>query len=233
MKTSFFWRMLNGASRAIPIVMGYIPIGFAYGVLAKKAGLSTFNTLGMSIFVYAGSSQLIGVGLFTAGTPALSIILTTFVVNLRHLLMASALAPYLKGWGKLPLSVFAYEITDESFAIHSLTFPKQPPDKVESIALNMTAQISWVMGTLLGVVAGGLISDVRPFALDYALPAMFIALLVLQTKELVQVAVALLSGLFAVLLLLAGLNQWYVIIATVIGASLGVLMEKWIKLTSS
>jgi 4-azaleucine resistance transporter AzlC len=213
--------------------MGYIPIGFAYGVLAKKAGLSDFNTLGMSIFVYAGSAQLIGVALFAARAPALSIILTTFIVNLRHLLMASALAPYLKGWSRLPLAVFAYEITDESFGVHSLRFLIAPPDKVESIALNMTAQISWVTGTLLGIIAGGLIDEVRPFALDYALPAMFVALLVMQIKERGQVVVALLSGLFAVLLILAGLERWYVIVATILGASLGVVMERWTKTKSS
>ena len=147
--------------------------------------------------------------------------------------MASALAPYLMAWGKLPLSVFAYEITDESFAIHSLRFPNGQTDKVEAIALNMTAQISWVTGTLLGILVGGLISDVGPFGLDYALPAMFIALLVLQIKEWVQVAAAIFSGLFATLLMQAGFDQWYVMIATVIGASLGVLMESWIKPKSS
>ena len=75
---------LRGASRALPITLGYVPIGFAYGVLAEKAGLSAFNTLTMSIFVYAGSAQLIAVGLFDTNAAPLSIILTTFIVNLRQ-----------------------------------------------------------------------------------------------------------------------------------------------------
>ena len=75
------WSWLRGVVLAAPIVMGYIPIGFAYGVLAQQAGLSTRNTVLMSLLVYAGSAQLIALGLFAAGLPALSIILTTFVVN--------------------------------------------------------------------------------------------------------------------------------------------------------
>lgn len=224
---------LRGVSRAMPITLGYVPIGFAYGVLAQKAGLSAFNTLAMSIFVYAGSSQLIAVGLFAAVTAPLSIILTTFVVNLRHMLMASALAPYLSRWGKFELSAFAYEITDESFALHSIEFPKRKPNATESLALNMTAQISWIFGSWLGMVAGGLITDVKLFALDYALPAMFIALLMMQLKDRIQLMVAIATGILAVALLLAGLSQWYVIIATIIGASLGVVLEQWIKTSSS
>ena len=224
---------LQGVSRALPITLGYVPIGFAYGVLAQKAGLSAFNTMAMSIFVYAGSSQLIAVGLFAAGAAPLSIILTTFIVNLRHMLMASALAPYLNRWKKRQLGIFAYEITDESFGLHSVEFPRvspsDGPNPAESIALNMTAQVSWVLGSWLGLVAGGLISDIELFALDYALPAMFIALLMMQLKNRVQLIVAIASGVFAVVLLLSGLNNWYVIAATVVGASLGVVVEEWTK----
>ena len=226
-------RWLRGVSRAVPITLGYIPIGFAYGVLAQKAGLSAFNTLAMSIFVYAGSSQLIAVGLFAAGVAPLSIVMTTFVVNLRHMLMASALAPYLSHWNKLELTAFSYEITDESFALHAAEFPQGPPNPAESMALNLTAQISWVFGSWLGVVAGGLITDVELFALDYALPAMFIALLMMQLKDKVQMIVAGVTGIVAVALLLAGVDQWFVIVATLIGATLGVILEPWIKQPSS
>jgi 4-azaleucine resistance transporter AzlC len=228
---------LNGVNRALPITLGYVPIGFAYGVLASKAGLSTFNALAMSIFVYAGSSQLIAVGLFAAGAAPVSIILTTFIVNLRHMLMASALAPYLSRWNKIELSAFAYELTDETFALHSVEFSRLAktggPGATESLALNMAAQASWVTGSWLGLVAGELITDIQLFALDYTLPAMFIALLVMQIKDRVQFMVAITTGILAVCLLLAGLDQWYVIAATVIGATSGVMVEKWIKERSS
>jgi 4-azaleucine resistance transporter AzlC len=223
----------NGIARALPIVLGYLPIGFAFGVLAQKAGLTTLNTLLLSILVYAGSAQLIAVGLFAAAAPALSIIVTTFIVNLRHLLMSAALSPYLKGWRKRELAAFAYQLTDETFAVHATQFATFVPRKVEIFATNITAQLSWVAGTWLGIVAGQLITDVRPLALDYALPAMFIALLILQLRNRVHVIVAILAGLLALSLLQAGVEQWNVIMATVIGATLGLGIERWIKQRSS
>lgn len=215
----------RGVSRALPIVMGYIPIGFAYGVLAQQAGLSLFNTLAMSVLVYAGSAQLVATGLFAVAAPPLSIVATTFVVNLRHLLFSAALSPYLKRWRKLELAAFAYELTDESFALHSAQFPDGVPPKAEVFALNATAQVSWVLGGLLGALVGGWVTDVEPLALDYTLPAMFIALLVMQIKAHTEVAVAVLTGLLAVGLTLLGLDRWSVFVATLAGATIGVLLD--------
>ena len=224
---------INGVLRAAPIVLGYIPVGIAYGVLAQKSGLSALNTLLMSLLVYAGSAQLIAVGLFGANAPVLSIIMTTFVVNLRHMIMASAVAPYLKRWRKVELAGFAYQLTDETFAVHSTNFPSGIPDKAEVFATNITAQTAWVTGTVIGIVAGQLITDVKPFALDYALPAMFAALLVLQIKKRIHVVIALLTGVLAIGLLQAGMKQWNVITATVVGATVGVVIEQLLNKSNS
>jgi len=226
-RTNHPW--LQGMAQAVPIVLGYIPVGFAYGVLAQKAGLSPFNTLLMSIIVYAGSAQLIAVGLIASGLTPLSIIITTFIVNLRHMLMSAALSPHLQSWRKPELAAFAYELTDESFAVHATRINGQERPKRETIAINVTAQASWVLGTALGIFGGQMIADIKPFALDYALPAMFIALLVMQIKNKVQVIVAVLAGVFSLGLYLIGFRQWYVIIATVLAATLGVVLEKWTK----
>lgn len=220
---------LDGVTQAVPIVMGYIPIGFAFGVLAEKAGISVLNTVLMSLLVFAGSSQLISVGLLATGASTLSVILTTLVVNLRHMLMSAAVSPFLKQWRKFELAAFAYQLTDETFAVHSARFASGTPGKTEVFATNVTAQAAWVFGTWLGVVVGQSITDVKPLALDYALPAMFVALLVLQIKDRVQIGVALSTGVIAVGLLLVGVERWNVIVATLIGATMGVLFEEWTK----
>lgn len=224
---------LRGILRAVPIVLGYVPVGFAYGVLAQKAGISAVNTILMSLLVYAGSGQLIAVGLFATNTSALSIIMTTFVVNLRHLLMASAIAPYLKRWSKFEVAAFAYELTDETFAVHSAQFPSEVPCKAEIFATNLTAQTAWVTGTVLGIAANQLITDTRPLALDYALPSMFVALLVLQIKTRIHIIVALLTGGIAVVFLQIGMEQWYILVATVVGATVGIVIEQWNRVSSS
>ena len=82
----------QGAVAAWPICLGYFPIGLALGVLAQKAGLPWWAVAMMSVMVFAGSAQFICVAMITAGASTPAIILTTFVVNLRHVLMSSALA---------------------------------------------------------------------------------------------------------------------------------------------
>jgi len=218
---------LKGVALAFPIVLGYLPVGFAYGVLADKAGLSTLNTVLMSVIVFAGSAQLIGVGLMAAGAPALSIIITTFIVNLRHMLMSAAISPYLKRWKKIELGAFAFELTDETFAVHAAQFASTRPEQSTVFATNLTSQVAWVAGSWLGAAAGGLITDVEPFGLDYALVAMFIALLVVQLKDRLLVGVAVLAGLLSVAFLFIGFNQWNVIAATLVAATAGTAVELW------
>lgn len=222
-------RIVAGAKRALPIVLGYIPIGFAYGVLADKSGLSPFNTILMSIIVFAGSAQFVAVGLFAAGAGALSVILTTFVVNLRHMLMSAALSPFMAKWKKWQLSLFSFELTDESFALHSARSGELNDEKVEAVSLNVTAQISWIGGTILGIFASNLILDIKPLGIDYALAAMFIGLLVGQCGSFVRVITAIAAGLLATGLYLAGFDQFHVIAATVTAATFGLGVEQWIK----
>jgi len=219
----------RGAAQALPIVLGYVPVGFAYGVLAEKAGLSIFNTLMMSVIVYAGSAQLIAVGLISSGTSPLSLIFTTFIVNLRHMLMSASLSPYLKNMTKVEMAGFAYELTDETFAIHSTRFSKAELEKRATFAINITSQLSWILGSFLGITAGQLLSSVEPYALDYALPAMFIALLAMQVNNRKHLLVAIFAGGASLTLYKIGFTQWNVILATSFAASVGVIIEKWIK----
>lgn len=218
---------MRGIFAASPIVLGYLPIGFAYGVLAQKAGLSTFNTLLMSMIVFAGSAQLIAVGLISTGITPISLILTTFIVNLRHMLMSAAIFPHIGQWRKRALAGFAFELTDETFALHSTRFEDTQLDKADVFAVNLTSHAAWILGSGMGVAAGRLVANIEALALDYVLPAMFIALLVMQTKKHTQVWAALISGTASVGLLLLGLNQSHVIIATIIGAFFSAWIAGW------
>ena len=224
---------LRGVRQATPIVLGYIPVGFAYGVLAEKSGLGIVNAVAMSVIVFAGSAQLIGAGLFGAGAGPLALIVTTFIVNLRHLLMSAALAPKLRGWKKWQIALFGYELTDETFALHTLRMAREHPPLAETFGVNVTAQFSWIVGSLVGYIAGGQIADVRPVGLDYALPAMFIALLVPQIVRPVYLMMAALAGILSVALGLLGFSQSHVIAATVIASTVGLGVEQWMNRSSS
>lgn len=219
--------------QALPIILGYVPVGFAYGVLAQKSGLSGFNTMLMSVLVFAGSAQLIAVGLFASGTAPLAVVATTFIVNLRHLLMSAALAPFLRAWSKTRLALFSYQLTDETFALHANRFAKGETGAGETFGINVIAQCAWVGGTALGLAASTLITDIRPIGLDYALPAMFIALLLGQLKSWQHAAVAVAAGVLSTALMLAGLGQSHVLAATIMAATIGLGVHAWTSRRSS
>ena len=129
----------EGMAAAWPICLGYVPIGLAFGVLAHNAGLAPWEIGLMSLFVYAGSSQFIAVSMISSGSAVVPIIMTTFIVNLRHLLMSSSLAVYLQGLGVGRLSLYAYGVTDESFALNMARFRDGDWDWRKALALNHTS----------------------------------------------------------------------------------------------
>lgn len=220
---------LSALAPALPVVMGYLPIGFAFGVLAAGVGISPLNSVLMSLIVFAGSAQLMAVGFISQGMNPWAIVAATFIINLRHLLMSASLSPYLRSWSKSQVAAFAFELTDETFGVHSLRFEQGDTDPGRALRINLVCQLAWVFGTLLGVVAGGLIDDVRPFGLDYALPAMFIALLVLQLRGKMYMWVALGAGALSMIIWVVGLTQWNVILAAVIAAGVAAAVETWRK----
>ena len=112
----------QGVTVAWPICLGYFPIGLALGVLAQKAGLPWWAVAMMSVLVFAGSAQFICVAMLAAKATVPAIILTTFVVNLRHVLMSSALAVHLQGVSRRFLALYSYGVTDESFAVNMTRF---------------------------------------------------------------------------------------------------------------
>ena len=219
----------RGVRLAIPIVMGYLPVGFTFGVLAQKAGISPLEAGLMSLLVFAGSGQLIGVNLILAGLSPLSIITTTFVVNARHLLMSAALVPFLGRWSKKKQMLFCAEMTDETFALNIGRFSEQAGaecrvDGPEAFGVNITSHCSWVIGGIIGALFGGLIADLRPYGLDFALVGMFIALLVPHLRIPRNLATALVSATLSVILSLGGVEQWNVLIATVTAATVCLLL---------
>jgi predicted branched-subunit amino acid permease len=124
-------------------------------------------------------------------------------------------------------------MTDETFALHAGRFARGETGTGETYGINVIAQSAWVGGTVLGLAASTLITDIRPIGLDYALPAMFIALLLGQLKSRRHLAVAVIAGLLSTALMLAGLDQSHVLTATIIAATIGLGVHAWTSSQSS
>jgi len=215
----------RGVAAAWPICLGYLPIGLAFGVLAQKAGLSPLQIGLMSVFVFAGSSQFIAVSMLAAGASLLSIVATTFIVNLRHFLMSSALAVFLKNTDRKKLSLFAYGVTDESFAVNLSKFRDTRWDLNSALVTNQAANFTWIITTVLGGIGGQFI-PAHAFGIDYALIGMFICLLVFQLRGFIYIITAVIAGIFAVFLSMIIPGNSYIVIASMAAAAIGVVLKK-------
>lgn len=218
----------QGLAAAWPICFGYFPIGMALGVLAQQAGLGPVWIGLMSVLVFAGSAQFIGVAMIDAGISAATIILTTFVVNLRHVLMSSALAVPLRGTRRRFLLLFAYGITDESFAVNMTRFREGGWDRWRALVVHHAANSTWILATVAGAAIGTLIPP-GAFGIDYALPAMFIALLVMQLRGRAYLFTGLLAAVLAVTWKLLIPGDSYIVGAAVLATTGGYLVRRWLR----
>ena len=180
----------------------------------------------MSFIVFAGASQFIAVGMLASGIATLPIILTTLEVNSRHLLMSSAIAPHFKGQPLKNLIPLTAQLTDESFALAMADTAKVSGRPHYLIALQATAWLAWVSGSLIGALFGSLI-DSASFGIPFAMTALFICLLVIQVKSRAHLAVALIAGALA--LSLKGIlpNNLFIVAAAIIAPLVGLwLIQK-------
>lgn len=218
-------QVAQGFLKALPIVMGYIPVAFAYGIVAKETGLNLAMTILMSVIVFAGASQFIALSLLANFQSVPTIVITTFIVNLRHLLLSTSIAPQIKSFKLWQKIIFGSELTDESYVLHSTLYKSQKPSAIQNITTSLVAHLSWVLGSILGFTIGSALGDIKVFGLDFSLAAMFIALLVMQIQDKLMVMVALFSGVLAVTLILMGMSSSVVIITSIAGATLGMGVE--------
>ncbi|MEJ6950676.1 AzlC family ABC transporter permease [Natronospora cellulosivora (SeqCode)] len=216
----------SGIKAALPIVLGYLPIGMAYGILARNSGLDILETVLMSIFVFAGSSQLIAVEMIAANSAALAIIMMTFLVNLRHFLMSASLSLHFKKSDKKFLPFLGFIITDESFAVGMASISEYEHKDFFYLGLGITAYFSWVLSSYLGAAIGNIIPVADIPALDFVLPAMFIVLLVMQISKRLDILVAIISAILSLLFVYYLPANWNIILATIIAATCGVFLEK-------
>lgn len=222
----------QGVRAALPVALGYLGIGFAAGVVERAAGLSYAEILLLSMVLYAGSAQFVVTSMLTLGSPAPAIVLTVFFLNLRHLLLSAALAPALRAVPAWKNALLGLQLTDETFVVASSNKRISAPWMA---GLNLAAWGTWAVANLAGAALSGMAGNTR--ALGFALPCMFAGLLVLQLKTHPRLRTALAAAALAAI---AGLSietllpgPWAVAGATMLGATLGLALERWKSAPSS
>lgn len=212
---------LDGIRLFLPIGAGYLPLGFACGIVCAEAGMSVIQIFIMSLLVYAGAGQYIAGGMIAAGATPLSIIITTFIVNSRHILYTSVLYPYISKWSFFKQSLFAAQITDEVFAMHSSYMNKNNANTVTAFTLNIFSHSSWIISNTIGGISASLIPDSSKFGLDFTLYALFIALILPRLVNAAQGVALITGGIIATIFALFDMVYIGIIAGAVAGAFAG------------
>jgi 4-azaleucine resistance transporter AzlC len=223
MKKSIEFR--EGLKAGIPIAVGYLPIAVAFGLMTKAAGIPNYVGILMSLILFAGASQFVGINLIGIGAASWEIVLTTFILNLRHFLMSASLSQSLKpDSSKALLPLISFGITDETFTVASFN-SKDKLDTYYLLGLNIIAYSAWNIGTWCGLFLASGLPQTLQDSMGIALYAMFIGLLVpsaVKSKPVLitALAAAVIHSLLKWLPMFAALSTgWSIIISTIAAAA--------------
>ena len=227
----------TGIKDTLPTVFGYIGIGLAFGIIASSVGLNPFFVGAMSLFIYAGGAQFITVGMLSSGFPILSIVLATFLINSRMILMSMAIAPFFKRYSAFKNIVIGTFLTDESFALgmNKQNYTNGNLSFEWFNAANLISYFTWVASSVSGALLGGIVKNPKSLGLDFALVAMFIGLLYLQVMsdftikrkvQFIVIAAVLFLVYFGMIFIP---SNALIIVVTLVGCAIGVVLKNVIN----
>jgi len=219
----------KGINKGLPIAFGYVPVAFAFGLMAVKGGIPGWIAILISMTNLTSAGQFAGAGLIIANATLFEITLTTLVINIRYMLMSLSLSQKVNE--KMPSSqrsMMAFGITDETFAVaameeEEITFPYM-------MGLIIVPYFGWAFGTALGAGLTAYLPETLQNAMGIALYAMFIALIIPAFKKskaafVVVLVAVFISSMFRWAPHLNQLSQgWVIIIATILASSCGALL---------
>lgn len=184
----------DGLRDAVPICLGYLSVSFAFGMIAAAKGMPVWAAGLFSVLCISGTGQFVGINLMGAGAGIIELICTVAVINARYLLLSITLSQKLPGkitfWQRL---IIAYGNTDEIFAI--AVTRTQPLTFSYMCGMIFISLSGWLGGTILGELANGLISESIILAMNIALYAMYIALIMPDAKKSVPVTIVILIAI--------------------------------------
>ncbi|MBD1157388.1 AzlC family ABC transporter permease [Pelagibacterales bacterium SAG-MED20] len=217
---------LKGIKDVSPLMIPVVPFGVIFGVLAIELGFNGYTTMGMSIIIFGGASQIIFLQLFSAGASSLVILSSVGAVNSRHLLYGAVLSEHLSDLKLSWKIIISYFLVDQAFAV-SNNYLKKNNDKNKHFHLfgaGVTCWIIWQITTYFGIILGSVIPD--KLGLTFAIPLTFLALLVNDFRKIINVIVILVSGTIATLGYQIIPFKAYVIIASLSGLIVAYILTK-------
>ena len=222
---------INGIKANLPILLGVVPFALIAGVTAVNVNLTATEGIGMSLIVFAGSAQLVGLQLIGTNTPAFVIFVSTFFINLRFFMYSASLGPHLQRHSTRERLLLAYLLTDQAYALSIVSY-NQDAERLEEerpfrsffyFGAGVILWITWQTGTIIGVLVGAQIPE--SWSLNFAVPLTFMALVFMSLQDRAMVLAAVSAGITAVLAKPLPYNLG-LILAAVIGISTGVVANR-------
>jgi 4-azaleucine resistance transporter AzlC len=215
--------LLAGARRSLPLGLSIFTYGLVFGVLARQSGLSLGEAMLMSGVVFAGASQFVALGLWVSPLPVAAIVLTTLVVNLRHLLMGAALGPYFRRLSPLKAFGSAFFLNDESWALTMGELGRGGKDDAFLLGSGLVSFAAWQSATVAGHVIGNALGNPVVWGLDFAFTAVFLALLAGLWKGVGDLLPWAVAAAVALVTSQALPGKWYILIAGLAGSLVGAI----------
>jgi len=223
-------RFRRGIGLGFPIFLGYMPVGLAFGILARTMGFTVFEACLCSATALAGAGQFIALSVLSSGVGVFTVLAATTVVNLRYVLFGTTLSPYLRGMSTPVHAGIAFTLTDETFAINIADHRMGLSTPASMLGVGAISWTGWCLGTVIGAVGAGWIGDPARFGVGFAMPAMFVALFIALAENRRHVAIGALAAVLALALpALASLginlsSSWFIIIASMSAATVGAVV---------
>ena len=223
---SNFKIFLKGIIDVSPLMIPVVPFGLIFGVLSLEIGFSPLETMGMSLIIFGGASQIVLLQLFSGGASSLVIISSVGAVNSRHMLYGAVVSEHLSDLKLIWKIIISYFLIDQAFAVSNEYFKKnkEKNNYFHLVGGGATCWIIWQSTTFLGIILGSAIPE--ELGLSFAVPLTFLALLVNDFRKFINVIVIIVSGLIATI----GYNfipfKAYVIVAALTGLFTAIVLTK-------
>ena len=226
---SNFKIFLKGITDVSPLMIPVVPFGLIFGVLAIDIGFTPIETMGMSLIVFGGASQIVLLQLFSGGASSLVIISSVGAVNSRHLLYGAVVSEHLSDLKLIWKIIISYFLIDQAFAISNEYLRKNENKNryFHLVGAGATCWIIWQSTTFLGIVLGAAIPE--KLGLSFAVPLTFLALLVNDFRKFINVIVIIISGSVATLGYQIIPYKAYVIVAAFAGLFVAFILTKFLK----
>ena len=220
---------LKGILDVSPLMIPVVPFGLIFGVFAIDVGFSPLETMGMSLIVFGGASQIVLLQLFSGGASSLVIISSVGAVNSRHLLYGAVLSEYLNKLSLIKKLFISYFIVDQGFAVSNIYFKKNKEQNFNYYHLlgsGITLWLCWQISTIIGIYLGSIVPE--SLGLKFAIPLTFIAIIINELRKLDHLFVMIVSGLAATFFYNAPFKS-YILISPLIGLFAAYLLLRFKK----